>query len=218
MGDNERLTRTGPNTPMGQTFRHYWMPALLSRELPHPDCAPVRMQLLGEDFVAFRDSDGKVGIVAPRCRHRGANLFFGRNEECGLRCIYHGWKFDRHGKCVDIPNASPDVAIRLMPRASIRALTVEERGDVVWAFSAMRRLLYPTSNISRCRRNSGLFRRNFNSATGRKPSKAVSTLRTSRIFTQVSITAKRRVYWMPANGRRSKAKTSHPIKRDCVGS
>ena len=131
--DNEKLTQTGPRTRMGQTFRKYWMPALLSRELPHPDCPPVRLKLLGEDFIAFRDSVGKVGIVEPRCPHRGANLFFGRNEACGLRCIYHGWKFDRLGNCVDIPNATPDVASRLMTRASIRALTVEERGDVVWA-------------------------------------------------------------------------------------
>ena len=131
--DNERLTRTGPNTPMGRTFRHYWMPALLSRELPHPDCPPVRMKLLGEDFVAFRDSDGEVGIVVPRCPHRGADLFFGRNEECGLRCIYHGWKFDRHGTCVDMPNASESVANNLKSRASIRSLHVEERGEVVWA-------------------------------------------------------------------------------------
>ncbi|MCY3860077.1 MAG: Rieske 2Fe-2S domain-containing protein [Gammaproteobacteria bacterium] len=132
--DNKKLTRTGPDTPMGRTFRKYWMPALLSRELPHPDCPPVRLKLLGEEFVAFRDTLGKVGIVEPRCPHRGANLFFGRNEACGLRCIYHGWKFDRQGNCVDIPNATPEVASRLMPRASIQALTVEERGDVVWAF------------------------------------------------------------------------------------
>ena len=131
--DNVRLTQTGPGTPMGRTFRKYWMPALLSRELPNPDCPPVRLKLLGEDFVAFRDTLGKVGIVEPRCPHRGANLFFGRNEACGLRCIYHGWKFDRHGNCVDIPNATPEVAARLMPRASIEALTVEECGDIVWA-------------------------------------------------------------------------------------
>ena len=132
--DNEKLTRTGPDAPMGRAFRKYWMPALLSRELPHPDCPPVRLKLLGEDFVAFRDTTGKVGIVEPRCPHRGANLFFGRNEACGLRCIYHGWKFDRHGNCIDIPNATPDVAKRLMPRAAIHALTVEERGDLIWAF------------------------------------------------------------------------------------
>lgn len=132
--DNIKLTRTGPDTSMGRTFRNYWMPALLSRELPHPDCPPVRLKILGEDFVAFRDTLGNVGVVEPRCPHRGANLFFGRNEACGLRCIYHGWKFDRYGNCIDIPNATPEVAARLLPRAGIRALTVEERGDVVWAY------------------------------------------------------------------------------------
>ena len=119
---------------MGLTFRRYWMPALLSRELPHPDCPPVRLTLLGENFVAFRDTNGKVGIVEPRCPHRGADLFYGRNEECGLRCIYHGWKFDRKGECVDIPNATEEVATRLKPRARINALQVEEKGDVIWAY------------------------------------------------------------------------------------
>lgn len=132
--DNERLTRTGPNTPMGETFRHYWMPALLSRELPHPDCPPVRLKLLGESFVAFRDTEGKVGVIDPRCPHRGADLFFGRNEECGLRCIYHGWKFDRFGTCIDMPNASETVSAKLKPRANIRALHVEECGDVIWVY------------------------------------------------------------------------------------
>ena len=118
---------------MGQTFRQYWMPALLSSELPEPDCAPIRLKLLGEDFIAFRDSTGQVGIVEPRCPHRGADLFFARNERCGLRCVYHGWKFDTQGQCVEIPNAPSDVAKRLKPRAGIKALTVEEKGDVVWA-------------------------------------------------------------------------------------
>ncbi|MEJ2132657.1 MAG: Rieske 2Fe-2S domain-containing protein [Gammaproteobacteria bacterium] len=94
----------------------------------------MRLRLLSEDFVAFRDSEGRVGIVDPRCPHRGANLFFGRNEECGLRCIYHGWKFDVEGNCVDTPNVSEDVARNLRPKASIRALQVREWGDVVWAY------------------------------------------------------------------------------------
>ena len=132
--ENDTLTRTGPDTPMGNVFRSYWMPALLSRELPAPDCPPQRIQLLGEDFLAFRDSSGQVGIVEPRCPHRGANLFFGRNEDCGLRCVYHGWKFDTAGRCVDIPNVSADVAERLRPRAAIRALQTAEAGDIVWAW------------------------------------------------------------------------------------
>ena len=132
--ENETLTRTGSGTPMGSVFRRYWMPALLSRELPAPDCPPVRLKLLGEDFVAFRDTDGRVGIVEPRCPHRGANLFFGRNEACGLRCAYHGWKFDVAGRCVDIPNVVPGVAERLKPKAGIRALATAESGDIIWAY------------------------------------------------------------------------------------
>ena len=132
--ENATLTRTGPGTPMGDVFRSYWMPALLCRELPEPDCPPRRIKLLGEDFIAFRDSDGQVGIVEPRCPHRGANLFFGRNEECGLRCAYHGWKFDTSGRCVDIPTVDAEVAERLRGRATIRALQTAEAGDIVWAW------------------------------------------------------------------------------------
>lgn len=131
--ENAVLTQTGPDTPMGTVFRCYWMPALLSRELPEPDCTPRRVRLLGEDFIAFRDSEGRPGIVEPRCPHRGANLFFGRNEACGLRCAYHGWKFDVNGNCVDIPTSPEDIAERLKPKAAIRALKVREWGDVVWA-------------------------------------------------------------------------------------
>jgi phthalate 4,5-dioxygenase oxygenase subunit len=111
--ENVTLTRTGPATPMGKTFRQYWMPALLSRELPAPDCPPKRMRLLGEDFIAFRDTEGTVGIVEPRCPHRGANLFFGRNADCGLRCAYHGWKFNTQGECTDIPIVDAQVAEQL---------------------------------------------------------------------------------------------------------
>ena len=89
---------------MGETFRRYWIPALLSSELPEPDCAPVRVRLLGEDLVAYRDTSGAVGLVDAFCPHRRAPIFFGRNEEGGLRCVYHGWKFDRDGTCVDMPS------------------------------------------------------------------------------------------------------------------
>src|SRR5688500_18031500 len=102
--DNELLTRTGPDTPMGKLFRRFWQPALLPSELPSPDCAPIRFRILGEDLVAFRDSDGKIGFLEQNCPHRGASLFFGRNEESGLRCVYHGWKWDVEGNCVDMPS------------------------------------------------------------------------------------------------------------------
>ena len=132
--DNVRLTQTGPATPMGKVFRAYWMPALLSRELPAPDCPPKRVRLLGEDFVAFRDTRGRVGIVEPACSHRGANLFFGRVADCGIRCSYHGWKFDYQGKCLDMPTLTPEAAERIAPRAAIRALETRESGDVIWAY------------------------------------------------------------------------------------
>jgi phenylpropionate dioxygenase-like ring-hydroxylating dioxygenase large terminal subunit len=101
--DNELVTRTDPNTPMGDLIRRYWVPALLSEEIPAPDCPPARVKLLGEDLVAFRDTQGRIGLIGERCAHRGTSLFFGRNEQCGLRCVYHGWKYDTEGNVVDTP-------------------------------------------------------------------------------------------------------------------
>src|SRR6202167_5811185 len=106
--DNELLTQVGPGTPMGKFMREYWVPALLSNELPSPDSDPVRVMLLGERLVAFRDTDGRVGLVDHLCPHRNASLFFGRNEECGIRCVFHGWKFDVSGACVEMPNEPPE--------------------------------------------------------------------------------------------------------------
>src|SRR5262245_1535338 len=102
--DNARVTRVGPGTPMGETLRRYWGPARLPGELPEPDCPPVRVVLLGEELVAFRDTEGRIGLLDERCPHRRVSLFFGRNEDCGLRCVYHGWKFDVDGRCVDQMN------------------------------------------------------------------------------------------------------------------
>ncbi|MPZ15402.1 MAG: Rieske 2Fe-2S domain-containing protein [Chloroflexi bacterium] len=102
--DNELLTRVGPGTPMGQLLRHYWIPVVLSEELAGPDGAPMRVRLLGEDLILFRDTSGRVGLLEDHCSHRGASLFFGRNEADGLRCVYHGWKYDVAGACVDMPN------------------------------------------------------------------------------------------------------------------
>jgi phenylpropionate dioxygenase-like ring-hydroxylating dioxygenase large terminal subunit len=131
--ENQALTETGLEKPMGKVFRSYWQPVLLARELKQ-DGAPRRVRLLGEDFVAFRDSSGQVGVLEPTCSHRGANLFFGRNEDCGLRCVYHGWKFNTRGECVDLPTSPPQVADRIKPKAKIRALPVAEWGDIVWAY------------------------------------------------------------------------------------
>jgi nitrite reductase/ring-hydroxylating ferredoxin subunit len=130
--DNELLTRTGPGTPMGDYFRRYWLPVALSRELPEPDGPPLRVRMLGEDLVAFRDTLGRVGLIEPACAHRGANLFYGRNEEGGLRCIYHGWKYDVEGRCIDLPNVPPGAAYH--GKISIKAYPTREFGELVWAY------------------------------------------------------------------------------------
>ena len=106
---NELLTRTGPGTPMGDFFRQYWMPAMLAEELPEDDCPPVRVKLLSERMVAFRDSDGRYGLIDEFCAHRGASLRFGRNEGSGLRCPYHGWKYDVTGQAIEVPS-EPETA------------------------------------------------------------------------------------------------------------
>ncbi len=130
--DNEVLTRTGPDTPMGNLFRRFWIPALLSEELPGPNCPPVRVTLMQEKLVAFRDSDGIVGLLDRFCPHRGADLFFGRNEEGGLRCVYHGWKFNVEGRCLDIPNARVGQAFK--DRCAVRAYPALERGGMIWTY------------------------------------------------------------------------------------
>jgi phenylpropionate dioxygenase-like ring-hydroxylating dioxygenase large terminal subunit len=130
--DNELLTRIGPGTPMGNLMRQYWQPVLLSSELPAPDGPPVRVRALGEDLIAFRDTQGRVGLLGANCPHRGAPLFFGRNEEDGLRCIYHGWKFDVTGHCLDMPNRPADRDYREKVRApSYRCV---ERNGIIWTY------------------------------------------------------------------------------------
>jgi nitrite reductase/ring-hydroxylating ferredoxin subunit len=130
--ENERLCRVGPGTPMGALLRRYWLPALLAEEVPEPDGAPVRVRLLGEDLIAFRDTDGHVGLVEAFCPHRRAPMFFGRNEESGLRCVYHGWKFDRTGACVDMPSEPPDSLFKT--KVTICAYPTWEGAGIVWAY------------------------------------------------------------------------------------
>jgi len=146
--DNRRITRVGRGTPMGTLMRRYWQPAALSEEVAEPDGAPVRVRLLGEDLIAFRDSDGKVGLVSAFCPHRRAPMFFGRNEECGLRCVYHGWKFDKDGTCVDMPSlrqssgqAPPQSSGQAPPpdslfktKVTIEAYPTWEGGGMIWAY------------------------------------------------------------------------------------
>ncbi len=129
---NEKLTRVGPGTPMGDVMRRYWIPALLSWELAEPDCPPIEVRLLGEELVAFRDTDGTVGLVSAFCAHRRVSLFWGRNEEHGLRCVYHGWKFDAAGQCVDMPSEPAESNFK--DRVRIPAYPTYEAGGVVWAY------------------------------------------------------------------------------------
>ncbi len=117
---------------MGDLFRRFWIPVLLAEEVPHPDSDPVRVRILGEDLIAFKDTNGRVGLIQNNCPHRGASLFFGRNEEGGLRCVYHGWKFDVGGTCVDMPNEPAESDFKQKVRAT--AYPTLERGGLVWAY------------------------------------------------------------------------------------
>jgi phthalate 4,5-dioxygenase len=130
--DNALLTRIDRGTPMGDTLRRYWIPALLARELPEPDGAPVRVRLLGEDLVAFRDTQGRIGLLDEYCPHRRTSLFFGRNEECGLRCVYHGWKFDVDGRCLDMMNEPAELQFK--DKIFITSYPTLELGGVVWTY------------------------------------------------------------------------------------
>ena len=130
--ENELITRVGPGTPMGNAMRRYWIPACLSREIAEPDCPPVRVRLLGEDLVAFRDTEGRIGLVDEFCPHRRVSLYFGRNEECGLRCVYHGWKFDVDGNCVDQLNEPPEHQFK--QHIQLTAYPTVELGGLVWAY------------------------------------------------------------------------------------
>lgn len=123
------LILTGPGTAMGNLMRRYWVPILQSREIAEPDGPSVRVQIMSEKLLAFRDTAGRVGLIDEFCSHRGVSLFFGRNEECGIRCSYHGLKFDINGQCVDVPSA-PQIASKM----GIKAYPCIERGGIVWAY------------------------------------------------------------------------------------
>jgi phenylpropionate dioxygenase-like ring-hydroxylating dioxygenase large terminal subunit len=130
--ENFELTRIGPGTLMGGLFRRYWLPALLASEVAEPDGAPVRVKLLGERLVAFRDTRDRIGLVDEFCAHRGVSLWFGRNEECGLRCPYHGWKYDVTGQCVELPSEGADGPMR--ERIKLKSYPCIELGGVVWTY------------------------------------------------------------------------------------
>src|SRR6476661_10129927 len=134
--DNEVMCRVGPGTIMGNLMREYWIPAVRSDELPSPDCPPVRVKLLGEQLIAFRATSGAVGLMQNSCPHRGASMFFGRNEEDGLRCVYHGWKFDTNGTCIDMPSEPAESNFKNKVRT--KAYPCVERNGVIWTYMGTR--------------------------------------------------------------------------------
>ncbi|MDB6041679.1 MAG: pht3 [Gammaproteobacteria bacterium] len=133
---NDLLTQTGPETAMGAMFRSYWLPALLSEELPENDCAPVRVKLLAESLIAFRDSEGRYGLISEFCAHRGVSLWFGRNEEGGIRCAYHGWKYDVTGQCIDVPSEPSENGF--CQRIKLKSYPLVEQGGVLWTYMGAR--------------------------------------------------------------------------------
>ena len=130
--DNELLTRVGPDTPMGDLLRRFWFPILLSEEIPDPDSDPMRVKVLGEYFVAFRDTAGRLGLLDARCPHRGADLSYGMNEEGGIRCRQCYWKFDVHGNILDLPMEPEDSP--LWKEVKAPAFKISEFGGLVWAY------------------------------------------------------------------------------------
>ncbi|MEA2975743.1 MAG: phthalate 4,5-dioxygenase [Alphaproteobacteria bacterium] len=129
---NDRLTRTGPDTPGGRLFRSYWIPALLASELPENECPPVRVKLLSERLLAFRDTQGRYGLIDEFCAHRGVSLWFGRNEENGLRCPYHGWKYDHTGQCIDVPSEPAESGF--CQKIKLKSYPLVERGGILWTY------------------------------------------------------------------------------------
>lgn len=142
--DNILLTQTAPGTPMGDLFRRYWLPILLTEELPEPDCPPVRVKLLSERLIAFRDSENRLGLIGEFCAHRGVSLWFGRNEEGGIRCPYHGWKYNVKGECVEVPSEPADSGF--CSRIKLKSYPLIESGGILWAYLGPPELQPPPPN------------------------------------------------------------------------
>src|ERR687892_1397320 len=129
---NELLTQTGPETPAGDLFRQYWLPALLAEELPENDCPPVRVKILSERLIAFRDTEGRYGLIDEFCAHRGVSLWFGRNEEGGIRCAYHGWKYDVTGQCLEVPSEPEESGF--CKKIKLKSYPLVKIGDILWTY------------------------------------------------------------------------------------
>ncbi len=129
---NDLLTQTGPGTPLGRLFRRYWLPALLAEELPENECPPVRVKLLSERLLAWRDTQGRLSLMDEFCAHRGVSLWFGRNEENGLRCPYHGWKYDYTGQCIEVPSEPEESGF--CKKIKLKSYPLVERGGILWTY------------------------------------------------------------------------------------
>jgi phthalate 4,5-dioxygenase oxygenase subunit len=129
---NELVTRTGPGTPMGELFRRYWIPLLLADELPENECPPVRVKVLSERLIAWRDTQGRYALTDEFCAHRGVSLWFGRNEENGLRCPYHGWKYDYTGQCIEVPSEPAESGF--CHKIKLKSYPLVERGGILWTY------------------------------------------------------------------------------------
>jgi len=138
--DNDLMCQVGPGTPMGDLIRQYWIPALTPDDVA-PDGPPLRIRLLGEDLIAFKTTSGHTGLIQNACPHRGASMFFGRNEEEGLRCVYHGWKFDVEGRCVDMPSEPAESNFK--NKVKTKAYPLAERNGVIWAYMGPREVPPP---------------------------------------------------------------------------
>ena len=130
--ENDLLCRVEGSAPMGQLMRRHWIPACMSEEVAEPDGTPVRVRLLGEDLVVFRDTEGRIGVLDEHCPHRRASLAFGRNEECGLRCLYHGWKMDVEGNVLEMASEPSESA--LVSKVKHKAYPAREAGGFVWTY------------------------------------------------------------------------------------
>ena len=135
----ELMNHTGPGTPLGRLLRRYWVPVMLAKDLPDPWAAPVRVKLLGESLVVFKDTTGRIALLQEFCAHRRASLYFGRNEgegcldgQPGLRCPYHGWKYDVTGQCIDMPNEP--ASSRFKEHVRLTSYPAVERGGMIWAY------------------------------------------------------------------------------------
>ena len=134
--ENDLLCRVEGDAPMGQIMRRHWIPACLSEEVAEADGAPVKIRLLGEDLVVFRDSEGRLGVLDEYCPHRRASLAFGRNEECGLRCLYHGWKMDVEGNVLEMASEPPESGFA--QKVKMKAYPAREAGGFVWTYMGPR--------------------------------------------------------------------------------